>query len=104
MDNKPCPEALLGALGLCRKAGALALGFDAVLQSLKSKQTALLLFAEDVSEGTRRRLETAAPSSVEIVVLPCSKQALAALGCKPVGALAVTNAQLARLCLSKMLV
>ncbi len=94
--------ALLGALSLCRKAGALALGYDAVEDAVKSGQAQLLLFAADVSEGTRRRLEKTAPAGLHIEQLPFSKEGLAALGRKPVGVLAVTNSQLAQLCLSKL--
>ena len=97
MDN----PALLGALSLCRKAGALALGHDAVEEALKTGKAQLLLFAADISEGTRRRLQKNAPEGLRAETLPLSKEALATLTRKPVGALAVTNAQLAALCLSK---
>ena len=102
MDNTPCPAALFGALSLCRKAGALALGFDAAQESLKNGKAQLLLFTGDVSEKTRRRLTNTAPRELRIETLPCDMEALAVLARKPVGVLTVTDAPLAGLCLAKM--
>ncbi len=102
MDSPACPAALLGALSLCRKAGALALGSDAVLQSLQNGKAQLLLFASDTAPRTQKNLLEKAPKGLVVKTLPCGKQALAALFQKPVGALAVTKAPLAELCLTKL--
>lgn len=40
---------LLGFLGLCRKAGKLTFGFDAVIKKAKEKRSCLVLIAKDFS-------------------------------------------------------
>ena len=49
------PGNILFALSLCRKAGALVMGFDAVKDSVGKGKAQLVLCAGDLSEGTRRR-------------------------------------------------
>lgn len=44
------------ALSLCRKAGALVTGFDAVKESVYQGKAALVLCAQDASEGTQARV------------------------------------------------
>ena len=43
---------MLGALGLCRKAGKLVMGFDAVAESVMKGKAVLVLTAQDVSPRT----------------------------------------------------
>ena len=50
------PGNILFALSLCRKAGALVMGFDAVKDSVGKGKAQLVLCAGDLSEGTRRRV------------------------------------------------
>ena len=40
---------MLGALGLCRKAGKLVMGFDAVAESVMKGKAVLVLTAQDIS-------------------------------------------------------
>ena len=47
------PGNILFALSLCRKAGALVMGFDAVKDSVGKGKAQLVLCAGDLSEGTR---------------------------------------------------
>lgn len=49
-------ERLGRMLSLARKAGKLVWGFDSVKARL-DKDTVLVMFASDLSEGSRRRLE-----------------------------------------------
>jgi ribosomal protein L30E len=91
-------DRLWGALGLCQKAGALAAGFDAVGATLTKQTVAALLFARDVSVGTRKRIEHQNTQDVPVYELPYNQQDLAAITRKPVGVLAVTNKDLAALC------
>ncbi len=95
-------QKLQSALSLCRKAGALHLGFDAVCDCLKSDKAQLLLLTSDVAENTRRRLLRHVPDGLEVVELACNKDALAPLLNKPVAVLCVSDINLARLCLSKI--
>jgi len=43
-------------LGLCRKAGRLVLGFDAVTEAVKNKTVAGVFYAGDVSPKTEKEL------------------------------------------------
>ena len=81
------------ALSLCRKAGALVTGFDAVKESVYQGKAALVLCAQDASEGTQARL-------CQVLTLPCTQAQLAAVTKKNTAVLAVQNAELAKLCAS----
>lgn len=48
---------ILGLLGICRKAGKLKMGFDAVEAALE-RDARLLLFTSDISPKTRERMLT----------------------------------------------
>ena len=39
----------MGLIGLCKKAGALVLGFDAVVEKVKERKQGLVLFTSDFS-------------------------------------------------------
>lgn len=91
-------DKLWGALGLCQKAGALAAGFDAVGEALAKQTAAALLFAQDVSAGTRKRIERQNTQNIPVYELPYNQQELAFITRKPVGVLAITNKDLAALC------
>lgn len=95
------PDALLGALGLCRKAGALAVGFDAAKQSAAKGNAALLLLASDLSPGSQKRILEAA-RGVPHHLLPFTQHDIATITQKPAGILAVCNQDLAALCLAKL--
>lgn len=43
-------------VSIARKAGKIAAGFSAVRDALEKKRVSLLLFAEDLSDGTREKL------------------------------------------------
>lgn len=83
-----------GLLGICRRAGKLAVGFDAAAGAVKKGTAKAVLLAEDVSPKTAKELRfLAAEPAVPVLSLSLSKeQTGAALGLmKPVGALAVTD-------------
>lgn len=46
----------LGNLGLCRKAGCLVLGFDAVKKAVQQGEAKLLLYTSDVSDKTKKEV------------------------------------------------
>ena len=52
-------EKTLSYLGLCRRAGKLALGHDAVAEAVRTKTARLCLLTEDASPRHRRELENA---------------------------------------------
>lgn len=49
-------EKLLSMLGIARRAGRLALGFDAAAESMQKGTAYLLVLASDVSERTDRSI------------------------------------------------
>lgn len=55
-------EPLIRLLGIARKAGRLSWGFDPIKAGL-DKNIKLVLFASDLSEGSRSRIERLAKSA-----------------------------------------
>jgi len=47
---------ILGVLGLARRAGALAIGTNSVLEAIRKKKAFLVLIAADASENTAKQL------------------------------------------------
>lgn len=90
-------DKLLGALSLCKKAGALVAGFDAVCESAEKGEAALLLFAADLSPKTRKRACDAA-KNLPYRDLPYTQDEMQPITKKRVGVLAVTSPDLAALC------
>jgi ribosomal protein L7Ae-like RNA K-turn-binding protein len=91
-------DKLLGAIGLCRRAGALRAGFDAVCEAAGQGEAALVLLADDASERTRRKVREACKARCGTVDIPLRQRQLAGLLHKKVGVLAVTDPHLATLC------
>ena len=85
------------ALSLCRKAGALVTGFDAVKESVYQGKAALVLCAQDASEGTQARVRRFCEGLCQVLTLPCTQAQLAAVTKKNTAVLAVQNAELAKL-------
>jgi ribosomal protein L7Ae-like RNA K-turn-binding protein len=82
---------LVGLLGMCRRAGRLTTGFDAVV-ALCEEPTALLLTAENASPRTVKELRFHAKQH-PVYVLPLTKEEIAdAIGSqKPVAVLATAD-------------
>lgn len=49
-------DKVLSALGMARKAGKIALGFDSVVLALRGKKARLTLVAADASDSTKKRV------------------------------------------------
>ena len=47
---------ILSLLGFAAKAGKLAYGFEAAVSSIKSKKSALVIIAEDISPKSRKEV------------------------------------------------
>ncbi len=47
-------DRFLGALGLCRRAGKLSMGADAVADALKKNRAKLVIITSDASDAHRR--------------------------------------------------
>ena len=89
---------MVNTLSLCRKAGALITGFDAVREAVLQGKTSLVLLAGDTSPGTKERAARFCESLCEICTIPDTQFALCAVTKKPVGVFCVTDDNLAALC------
>lgn len=93
-DARAIPGA--GTLSLCRRAGKLEMGFDAVTGSLRKGQAKLLIVAKDVSERTKRQVCFAARhGTVKLLPLPYTMDEMWYLTGKRIGVAAVTDQGLA---------
>ena len=100
-ENKtPSLARLAGALGMCRRAGRLITGFDAVAALLTQSGPLLVMTATDLSDKSRKELAFAlqkagrpASDTAVLLWLPLTKEeAGRALGMnKPVGILATQD-------------
>lgn len=90
---------LLGALGLCRKAGKLLYGYDRVAEAVLRGKASLVLLAADASSRTVQHMtDTCRQGAVACEVMPLTGEELVMLTPKPAAVFAVTEANLARLC------
>ena len=97
---------LMGAVGLCRKAGKLVMGTEAVCLALREgKKPCGVLAAGDVSQNTAKRLrDKCATYGVPLYFVTENGETLAAAigkGAKT-AAVAVTDAELWHLVLSRL--
>ncbi|MDD3429732.1 MAG: ribosomal L7Ae/L30e/S12e/Gadd45 family protein [Oscillospiraceae bacterium] len=98
MNNK-----LLGALSMCRRAGGLVMGFDAVKESVQKGKAYLVLVASDLSPNTLKRVGYFCEDfEMEYHTMPVSIDDLLAITPKAVGVFAITDGQLAKLVSSKL--
>lgn len=95
-------NALLSALSLCRKAGALTTGFDPVKDSVFTGKAILVLLAQDLSPKTAQRVRQFCEDFVDCLELPLTMEQLSAITRKPAGVFAVTDSNLAKLCRGKL--
>ena len=98
----PPEEALFQALSLCRKAGALTMGFDAVEDAAVKGKAWIVLTASDASEKTVNRLNYSIGDLVDVIRMPLTQDRLADISRKPVAVYAVTDRNLAKLCFDRL--
>lgn len=91
-------QKLFSALSLCRKAGKLVLGYDAVAGSVLGGKAFLVLLASDVSDGTAKRITRTCEDFVPCLRMPLEQAQLCSLTYKKVGVYAITDENLAALC------
>lgn len=91
-------NGLLGALGLCRKAGKLLHGYDRVEEAVIRGKVSLVLLACDASARTAQHMMDTCEGTVACEVMPLTGEELALLTPRPAAVFAVTEANLARLC------
>ena len=98
---------LLGALGLCKRAGVLVCGTPMICAALREgrKKPLLVVMASDASEGTRKRLsDKCAFYETVLVAADVGGETLAAAVGKTgfLAAVAVTDRSLAELVSNKL--
>ena len=98
----PPEEALYQAVSLCRKAGALTMGFDAVEEACVKSKAWLVMTASDISPKTLQRLNYAVGDLVDVFTMPLTQDKLADISHKPVAVYAVTDRNLAKLCFDRL--
>ena len=106
----PPEEALYQAVSLCRKAGALTMGFDAVEDACVKGKAWLVMVASDASAKTMQRLNYAVGDLVDVITMPLTQDKLADISHKPVNnkkkeqprLYAVTDRNLAKLCFDRL--
>ena len=86
------------ALSLCRRAGKLVMGFDAVAESVLKGKAFLVLTAVDLSPKTQKRISGLCEGLTELYGLPLTQLELCQITRKPVGVYSVTDENLAVLC------
>lgn len=86
-------DRLCGLLGMARRAGRLLAGFDAVVDSVKSKRAQLILLAADLSPKTEKELRFAAGDAVPLLHTKLTKTDIghAAGYQKPLGVVATED-------------
>jgi ribosomal protein L7Ae-like RNA K-turn-binding protein len=97
-------DNVLNTLGLARRAGALAVGEEPVLDACKTKKARVLLLASDGAENTADKARRLADqSAVPLVTLPYDKSQIGfALGRSTCALLAVTDMGLAAALVGKL--
>lgn len=94
-------QALYNAFSLCRKAGKLVMGYDAVVDAVMTGKAGRVFLAADVSPKTAERLRFAVEGLADVEPLPLTQDDLAPVSHKRVAVFAVADANLARLCETK---
>jgi ribosomal protein L7Ae-like RNA K-turn-binding protein len=106
--NKPAKpaqapdEALFQAISLCRKAGKLTMGYDAVEEAVVKGKAWLVLTAADASAKTVNRLKANIGDLVDVLPMPLEQNRLASISRKPVAVYAVLDRNLAKLCFDRL--
>ncbi|MBU3819071.1 MAG: 50S ribosomal protein L7ae [Candidatus Faecalibacterium intestinavium] len=101
----PAPDprqALFQAVSLCRKAGQLTMGFDAVEEAAVKGKAWLVLTASDASPKTVQRMKHAVGDLVDVLPMPLTQDQLSAVCHRAVAVYAVTDRNLAKLCYDRL--
>ena len=94
------PNEIAPLIGLARRAGKLALGYQAVRKELRKKNVALLIFANDFSAAAKRRIVQGNENATHITTGTMQEWG-DFLGRTKVGILAVTDRNFANGILKK---
>lgn len=89
--NEAAVKKTLGLISLCRRAGKLCTGMEAVLEKAERGEAALILLAEDLSLRSAERLRNRLPEETPVRSLPCTMQTLSEVIGKAAGIIAVCD-------------
>ena len=90
-------EKALSTLGLCKKAGKLIIGFDAVAEFIKGKAPGLLVLAADLSpKSAKEIIRIADAQGFEYMRFGAAMEDIKRLVGKKAGILAITDRGLAK--------
>jgi len=96
-------EDVKGLVGLARRGGRLAVGFEACVQAASKKKAALIIIAGDLSPASAERLKSKIPDSAIPVTVHGQKNEWGkALGREEVGVMAVLDKGLAKAIMLKL--
>jgi len=97
------PEGVQGLVGLARRGGRLAVGFESCAKALLQKKAALIILADDLSPSTADRLKSKLPdASIPMIVHGMKSEWGRALGREEVGVMAVLDKGLAEAIMLKL--
>jgi len=90
-------ERLLSLLGLARRAGKVSMGFDPVCDSAAKGEAVLVLYTQDISTGSLKKLNRQiTANNVEMAQLPCDMETLACAIGKGVRIISLNDAGFAK--------
>ena len=95
-------ESLYQTLSLCRKAGKLVQGYDAVEEAVFKSKAWLVLYTADASVKTVRRMKDAVEDLVDVLPMPLTQADMAPISRKPAVVYAITDRNLGALCYDKL--
>lgn len=86
-------QQLLQLMGMARRAGKVAQGFDAAVAALTQKTAGEIYLAADCAPRTVRNVQRAAEQTGAVILrIGCTREQLGnAIGCPPTGVLALTD-------------
>jgi len=88
---------LLSLLGICRKAGKLVHGFDAVSESVKQGTAKLVLVSCDISPKTKKEIEfISSKTNTKVITAPVTMSGIEQKTGKRAGVLAILDDGLAK--------
>ena len=91
--NESTLAQLLSLLGIARRAGRIAAGFDAATGALIGRKAHAVFLTTDCAPRTDRNVRRIAEESgADVLLLSCTQSQLGhAIGCPPTGVLALTD-------------
>ena len=88
-------DKALHLLSLARRAGRVALGYDAVAEAVQKRKALLVLLSSALSERTRRNVTRICEGSVPLRMIATEPETIAKYLGKAVGVIAIADPNLA---------